>query len=101
MIEAELGFEFHVLLFDRPPLMGEPHQLVERGGRRQVHEEVLDAGREAEVLFAQEPDLWRESSVAPLVRRCHPQGGESRGPLTCRLSSDHSLLENGAHLIGC
>ena len=80
MIETELGFEFLVLLFDRPPLMGEAHQLRERGSRRQVDEEVLDTRRQAQVLFAQEPDLGRESAVAPLVGRGHAQRPRTAPP---------------------
>src|SRR6266542_2518040 len=35
MIEAQFGFEVLVMLLDGPPLMRQPHELRERGRRRQ------------------------------------------------------------------
>ena len=40
MIEAELAFQFLILLFDGPPLMCGAHQGAKRGCRRQVAEKV-------------------------------------------------------------
>ena len=36
VIETQFVLEFLVLLLDRPPLMGEPDESAQRGGRRQV-----------------------------------------------------------------
>ena len=40
MIETQFGFEILVVLLDGPPLMGQPDQLRERGGRREGHQVV-------------------------------------------------------------
>ena len=67
VVEAEFGLELLILLLDRPALMREPDQLLHRGGGRQVDEEVFGARRRAQILFAQQPDLGRQSSIAPVV----------------------------------
>src|SRR5262245_21078700 len=80
MVEPQLGFEFLVLLLDGPSLVRESHELGERRGRRKIDEKVLDARREPQILFAQEPDFWSESPIAPFVGRRHAQGRKARGP---------------------
>src|SRR3954463_5047804 len=80
MVQAEFGFEFLILLLDRPALMREAHQLLDRRRGRQVDEEVFGARRRAEVLFAQEPDLWREASIAPVVGGGDADGREAGRP---------------------
>ena len=47
-----------------------------------MHEEVLDARREPEVLFAQQPHLGGQSAVAPLVGGRHAHGREPCRPRT-------------------
>ena len=74
MIEAEFGLELLILLLDRPALMREADQLLDRRGSRQVDEEVLDARRGAQILFAQEPDFGSQPSIAPVVG-----GGDTDG----------------------
>ena len=68
MVEAEFGLEFLVLLLDRPALMRESDQLLEQRGGGQVDEKVFGARRGTQILFAQEPDLGRQPSIAPVVR---------------------------------
>src|ERR1700752_1915572 len=80
MVEPQLGFELLILLLDRPALMRKSNQLLERRGCGQIDEEVLDARREAEVLFAQQPDFGGESTIPPFVGRCHPHRRTPRGP---------------------
>src|SRR5437867_2419713 len=82
MVEAEFGLEFLILLLDRPALMREPDQLLHRRRGRQVDEEVFGAWRRAEVLFAQQPDLGCQSSIAPVVRGRDAHGREAGGPWT-------------------
>src|SRR5438093_11866275 len=84
MIEAEFGLELLILLLDRPALMRESDQLLHRCARGQVDEEVLRARRGAEILFAQEPDLGRQPSIAPVVGRGDAHGGEPGRPPAIR-----------------
>ena len=44
MIESEFGFQFLILLLDRPPLMGRLHERSERRGGGQVANEVPVVG---------------------------------------------------------
>src|SRR5438128_1866515 len=66
VVEAEFGFELLILLLDRPALMRESDQLLHRRGRGHVDEKVFRARRGAEILFAQEPHLGCELSMAPV-----------------------------------
>src|SRR5438067_7086460 len=84
MVEAEFGFELLILLFDRPALMRESDHLLHRCAGGQIHEEVFRAWRGAEVLFAQEPDLGSQSSIAPVVGRGDAHGGEPGRPRAIR-----------------
>src|SRR5688572_24976570 len=68
MIEAEFVLQLLILLLDRPALVREAHQRAQGRGRRQVDEVVLGAIARAETAFAEEPDLGREPTVAPVVR---------------------------------
>src|SRR4030095_14804726 len=80
VVEPQLGFELLILLLDRPALMRESNQLRERRGGGQIHEEVLDARRETEVLFAQQPDFGGESTMPPFVGRRDAYRDKPRGP---------------------
>src|SRR6476620_1909668 len=71
VIETELGFEVLVVLFDRPAVMGEPHQLRQRSRRRQRHEVMLAPTGRAEAAFAEQPDFWSETSMPPVGGRRH------------------------------
>src|SRR3954470_20275996 len=84
MVEAEFGLELLILLFDRPALMRESDQLLHRCAGGQVHEEVFRPRRGAEILFAQEPDLGRQPSIAPVVGRRDAHGGEPGRPRAIR-----------------
>ena len=50
VIEPEFGLEVLIVLFDRPALMRQPHELRQRGGRGQRHEVVLAASGRARRL---------------------------------------------------
>src|SRR5574341_1329987 len=80
MVEPQLGLELLILLLDRPALMRESNQLLERSGCGQIDEEVLDAWREPEVLFAQQPDFGGESTIPPFVGRRDPHRRKPGGP---------------------
>src|SRR3989442_3600535 len=80
VIEPEFGFEILVMLFDRPAVMGQSHELVQRGGGRQRDEIVLAAPRRAQASFAQQPDFWGEPPIPPIGRGRHALRGEVRGP---------------------
>src|SRR5215212_7201181 len=84
MVEAEFGLELLILLLDRPTLMRESDQLLDRRAGRQVHEEVLRPRRGAEILFAQEPDFRGQMSIAPVVGGGDADGGEASRPWTIR-----------------
>src|SRR5215212_2623535 len=66
MIEPEFGLQVLVMLFDRPAVMRQSHERLERGRRRQRHEVVSTAARRAEAAFAEQPDLWREPTMTPI-----------------------------------
>ncbi len=68
VIEAEFVLQLLILLLDRPPLMGEPDQGAQRRRGGQVDQIVLGPVARAEGAFAQEPHLWRQPTVAPVVR---------------------------------
>ena len=84
VVEAEFGFELLILLLDRPALMRESDQLLQRRRGRQMDEEVFGARRGAEILFAQQPDLGRQSSIAPVVGGRDADGREARRPRAIR-----------------
>ena len=69
-----------VLLLDRPALMRESDQLLHRRGGRQIDEEVFGAWRGAQILFAQEPDLGSQPSIAPVVGGGDADGREAGRP---------------------
>ena len=83
MIEAEFVLQFLILLLDRPALVREAHQRAQRRGRRQVDEIVLGPIARAEGAFAEEPDLGRESAVAPVVRGRDARRTEPGPPAGC------------------
>ena len=84
MVEAEFGLELLILLFDRPALMRESDQLLDRRGGGQVDEKVFRARCRAEILFAQKPDLGSQPSIAPVVCRSDAHGGEPGRPRAIR-----------------
>ena len=89
MIEPEFGFEFLILLFDRPALMREGHQRAQRRLRRQMHEVVLDALGASGFFLAQQPDFGREVALAPRMGRVSrepPQTGRGDGA-ACRCAT--------------
>lgn len=61
VVEPEFLFELLVALLDGPALVGEPHQLRERGVRRQVGQVILE-GVVSELLD-QKPAL--DAGLAP------------------------------------
>ena len=63
MIEAEFGLEVLIVLFDRPAVMRQPHELRQRGRRRQRHEVVLAPPGGAEAALAQQPDFRGEPAM--------------------------------------
>ena len=67
VVEAEFGLQLLVLLLDRPPVMGDAHDHLERGGHRQVHQVVLGARRGPEVALAEQPDLGGQPALPPVV----------------------------------
>src|ERR671932_1527226 len=92
VVEAQLGFELLVLLFDRPALMCKSNELRERRRCGQIDEEVFGARREAEDLFAQQPHFGCEATSAPFVggRHAHrrkPAGPPPIGPIAPRHAS--------------
>src|SRR5918994_3729037 len=74
VIEAEFVLQLLILLFDRPALVRQSDQRAQRRRRRQVDEIVLGPVARPESALAEEPDLGREATVAPVV--C---GGDARG----------------------
>ena len=56
VVEPQFGLERLILLFDGPPLMSEPHDLLQRQGG-QVHEVILGLRRVAGILLDQQPDF--------------------------------------------
>ena len=73
VVEAEFGLQLLVLLLDRPPVMGDAHDHLERGGHRQVHQVVLGARRGPEVALAEQPDLGGQPALPPVVGGGDPQ----------------------------
>jgi hypothetical protein len=69
MIEPQFGFEFLILLFDRPALVREGHQRAHGGVRRQMHEVVFDALGASRFFLAQQPDVGRELALPPRMGR--------------------------------
>ena len=80
VIDAEFGLEVLVVLFDRPAVMGQPHELRERGSGWQRDEVMSATSRGSETSLAQQPDFWRESSMPPVGRRRDADRGEIRFP---------------------
>ncbi len=80
MIEPEFGLEVLIVLFDRPALMRQPHELRQRGRRRQRDEVVLAAAGRPEAPFAEQPDFGGEPPLPPVGGRRHAQGREVGGP---------------------
>ena len=80
VIEAEFVLQLLILLLDRPALMRQPHQRAQRRGRGQVDEIVLGAVARPERAFAEQPDLGRETTVAPVVRGRDARGTEPGPP---------------------
>ena len=72
VVEAEFGLELLILLFDRPPLMRESDELLQRRGPRQVDEVVLGARRRPEILSHKSQTSgarrWWRHSVAGVTR---------------------------------
>ncbi len=97
MVEAELGFELLILLLDRPALMREPDQLLDRRRGRQVDEEVFDA-RCIPILLAQEPDLGGEPPIAPVVsgRDATPRSGCPRPWYRSHVTRRHARAGNAS-----
>jgi hypothetical protein len=62
--------------------MRQADQRLQRGGRRQVDEEIFRPWRGTQVLFAQEPDLGGQATFAPVVRGGDPNGREAGRPGT-------------------
>src|SRR4029450_4100943 len=125
MVESELGFQFLILLFDRPALMRQLDRLLDGRGRRQVDEEVCRSWCRAEILFAQEPDLGAsrrsrhslagvtrlaakraaQGRLAPLrhVMRRHARGGNVRAKALRaigRVSSTKTTCDRGRPVRG-
>jgi hypothetical protein len=84
VVEAEFGLQFLILRLDRPALMCVSDQLFHRRGSGQVDEKVLGARCGAEILFAQEPHLGGEPSIAPVVGGCDADGREAGRPRAIR-----------------
>src|SRR5436190_19427233 len=78
MIESQFGFEFLILLFDRPALVREGDQRTQRRVRRQMHEEVLDALGASRFFLAQPPDVGRQLALPPRMGRGDADGREPR-----------------------
>src|SRR3990167_4351901 len=77
MIEAEFALEFLVLLLDGPALMRQADERPQRSRCRQIDEVVLQPAFASGLIFAEQPDLGRETATAPLVSGRHTQGGEA------------------------
>src|SRR5213593_387780 len=84
MVEAEFGLELLILLLDRPALMCESDQRLHRCAGGQVHEEIFRARRGAEILFAQQPHLGGQPSIAPVVGGRDADRREAGGPRAIR-----------------
>ena len=69
VVEPQFRFVILIVLFDRPALMGQPHDLRERGRGWQRHEVVFAAARRPHATLAEQPDFWREPPLPPLRRR--------------------------------
>jgi hypothetical protein len=65
VIESQLGLEFLILLFDRPPLMRQFDETTQRCARREVDQVVLEVA--VGFAFAEEPDV-PGASPAPVSR---------------------------------
>src|SRR4029453_2282295 len=76
-VEAELAFQFLILLLDRPALMRQADEPAQRGRRGQVDEVILQSALAPCLLFAEQPELRREAAAAPVVRRGHADRGEA------------------------
>ena len=76
VVEPEFGFEVLIMLFDRPAVMRQPHELRERGRRRQRDQVVLAAPGRAEAALAEQPDLGGEPSMPPVGGRGDAQRRE-------------------------
>src|SRR4051794_24719886 len=68
VVESQAGFEILVVLFDRPALMRQPHDLLERRRGWQGHEVVFATAGRSDAVLAEQPDFRRQSSVAPIGR---------------------------------
>src|SRR5258708_1627137 len=68
-IKSQLGLEFLIVLFDRPPLMRQFDHAPQPGARREVDEEVIEVA--IGFPFAEEPDLGYQTAHAPARRRRH------------------------------
>src|ERR1700687_1544891 len=80
VIEPKFVLEVLVLLLDGPALMREGHDLLEGGGRRQMHEEVLRDGLAAARTLAEQPHLGGQPAAAPWMGRGDAQGCKIRHP---------------------
>src|SRR5262245_47081126 len=79
VVQPQFGLELLILLLDRPALMRETNQLLERGGFGQIDEEVFDPRREPEVLFAQPPDCGGGAPTPLFVGARHAERSKPRG----------------------
>ena len=77
MIEAEFGFEVLIVLFDGPALMRQPHELWQRGGRRQRDEVVLAAPGRARAP-ARRATRFRGRGVAAASRSPASRGSAAK-----------------------
>src|SRR6185437_3748147 len=80
VIEPEFVFQLLILLLDRPALMRQTGEIVERGRAREMDEVVLGPRRRPEVALGEQPDLGGEPALAPPMRRRDANGGEARAP---------------------
>ena len=76
VVEPEFGLEVLVMLFDRPAVMRQPHELRERRRRRQRDQVCRAATGRAEAALAQQPHLGGEASMPPVGGGRHAQGRE-------------------------
>ena len=84
VIQSQFVLQFLVLLLDRPTLMRELDERLERRRRRQRHEVRLDPRRGPEVAFEEHPDFGGEPTRPPLVRRRRAQRRKVGGPRAIR-----------------
>ena len=80
MIEPEFGLEVLIVLFDRPAVMGQPHELWQRGRRRQRDDVVPATAGRTEPALAEQPDVGGQPPTPPVGGRGHAKGREIGGP---------------------